>query len=192
MHGTVVVIVTGPPGSGKTALGKRLAKDLNLPFLHKDGIKDILFDTLGWKDRERSMKLGRASIELLFSVMEWTLQAGNSLLTECAFIPNYHTPRFLALQNKYGFSPVQVYCTARPEILYERFRKRAESGERHPGHLDGLITQEQLCESIRQGKYEPLKIGGGFIEVETSSFETIDYPGLLAYLERVIPTTLNI
>ena len=57
-------IVTGPPGAGKSTLAEYLARELCLPLISKDGIKEILFDTLGWHDREWSKKLGHASFEL--------------------------------------------------------------------------------------------------------------------------------
>ncbi len=66
MSRAMLVIINGAPGAGKTTLGRRLAKDLELPFLSKDDIKECLFGALGWSDRAWSMKLGRASVELLF------------------------------------------------------------------------------------------------------------------------------
>ena len=51
------VIITGPPASGKTSLGIKLVTELKLPFIFKDGIKELLFDSLGWKDRDWSKNL---------------------------------------------------------------------------------------------------------------------------------------
>ncbi|HEX8858768.1 MAG TPA: AAA family ATPase [Actinomycetes bacterium] len=46
-----LVLVTGPPASGKTTLARPLAFSLGLPLLGKDTIKEALFDTLGNGDR---------------------------------------------------------------------------------------------------------------------------------------------
>jgi adenylylsulfate kinase-like enzyme len=187
----LLVIVTGPPGSGKTTLGRRLARDLCLPFLNKDDIKEILFDSLGWIDREWSQKLGRASIEILFHVLENELKARRSLVVETAFIPEYHDPRLLSLEQIYSFFPVQVYLTAQVDILYERFRRRVTSGERHPGHFDQFATYDQFIEIIRLGKYDPLNVGGSFFEVDTGDWEKIDYSGLLSTLKTCLSPVCN-
>src|SRR5438552_4231834 len=101
MPGNRIVIVTGAPCTGKTTLGKRLADDLQLPFLSKDRIKETLFDTLGWSDREWSRKLGAATMEVLYSFMETELAAGRSFLVECNFKPEFDTSKFLRLKEKY-------------------------------------------------------------------------------------------
>ena len=49
-----LLIVNGLPGSGKTTLSRELAPRLGLPLISKDDIKELLFDQLGWSDREHS------------------------------------------------------------------------------------------------------------------------------------------
>ena len=58
MNGTGLVVVAGPPGTGKTTLAAKIAEDFRLPLITKDGIKESLFDSLGTGDREWSRKLG--------------------------------------------------------------------------------------------------------------------------------------
>ena len=60
-----LVLISGAPGTGKTTMGRHLATGLRIPYLGKDLIKESLFDSLGTKDREWSVKLGIASIEKL-------------------------------------------------------------------------------------------------------------------------------
>ena len=106
-----------PPGTGKTTLAQRLAEDLRLPLISKDRIKEILFDTLGWSDREWSRKLGAATMELLYSYMEIELAAGRSFVVECNFRPEHATARFLQLKERYGYEPFQVQCCTEGEVL---------------------------------------------------------------------------
>lgn len=47
MPSTPLIVIVGPPASGKTALARRLATDLRLPLLSRDDFKERLFDTLG-------------------------------------------------------------------------------------------------------------------------------------------------
>jgi predicted kinase len=179
MSSPTVVIVTGLPGTGKTTLGRRLAADLRLPFLYKDGIKETLFDALGWSDREWSRRLGLASYDLLYHFVEVELAAGRSLVVESNFSPVYDTPRFLAIKERHGFEPFQILCYATGEVVLHRFRLRAASADRHPGHVESANMAE-FEPKLLQRRAEPLAVGGTLIEVDTTDFADMDYASILS------------
>lgn len=126
----------------------------------KDGIKEALFDALGAGNRDWSQRLGEASWQVLFHVLEATLNGGASLVIEGNFEPDYAQARFASLP---PFRTVQVYCSAPDEVLLERFRERAESGERHPGHVDDVVESE-LEEALAGGRWRPLDLDGPLVE----------------------------
>ena len=174
-----VIIVSGPPGSGKTTLAEKIADTFHLPMFNKDGIKELLFDTLGWSDREWSKRVGAATYAILYHVMERQLAAGASFIVESNFHAAQDTERFQALQEICRFTPFQVNCTADGDVLYERFKERAESGERHPGHDDAMSIDE-FEEILRRGRHDPLDIGGDVYEVDMTDYAKIDYGALYA------------
>ncbi len=173
-----VIIVTGAPATGKTTLGRRIAHDLRWPFIHKDGIKETLFDTLGWGDREWSKRLGRAAMVLLFHFVTVQLRAGRSLVVEANFDPAFDTARFLDLRQRYPFEALQIVCETDGEALRQRYRARAESGQRHPGHVDHVLAAEFDFDELRR-KHAALDIGGRVMWVDTTEFDAVDYAGLL-------------
>ncbi|HZU66096.1 MAG TPA: ATP-binding protein [Ktedonobacteraceae bacterium] len=178
MPETPLIIISGPPGTGKTTLGKRLAKELSLPFIHKDGIKELLFDKLGWSDRAWSKKLGMATYALLFYFLETQLSAGRSCIVESNFHADFDTERFLNLKAKYDFEPLQIHCVASGEVLFQRFKDRAASSERHPGHVE-TANLEEFKPVLLRGRDEVMNLGGTVIELDTTDFATVDYEGLV-------------
>lgn len=183
-----LIIITGPPGAGKTILGKQLSRDLMLPFICKDDIKEILFDTLGWGSRQQSMELGQTSFEILFHFLERLLERGKSAIVETAFIPKYHNARFLTLQDNYRFESIQILCHTDENELYERFIRRAQSSDRHPGHVDHLLTYDQFVRQLHERKYDALAVDGALLRIDMRDFNEMSYKEIV---ERINSLGIN-
>jgi predicted kinase len=174
----LLVVLSGPSCTGKTTLGTRLAVDLGVPFLFKDGIKEILFDTLGWSDRAWSRSLGAASIAVLYHDIEIQLAAGCSCVAESTFRPEYDNQRLATLCAQYAALPFQIQCVCDGAVLWSRWQARTESGERHPGHVERQCYDE-FRPGLLRGRLDPLSLDGPLVELDTTSFAALDYDALL-------------
>lgn len=184
MSNISLIIITGLPCTGKTKLGKRLAEEFRLPFISKDGIKEFLFDNLGWEDREWSKKIGVVSYGLLYHIAELILKAEKNLIVESNFDPKFANKKFLDLKKKYNLVPFQIRCYTDGEILFDRFKKRAESDERHPGHVDSVSINEWRSILLKE-KIKALNVGGEIFDIDTTDFNKIKYDKLFNAIKSV-------
>lgn len=143
-----LLIVTGLPCSGKTTLARKLAFSLSLPLVTKDDIKERLFNSLGWSDRQWSRKIGLATYDILFYIIETHLAGHHSLIAESNFPPASAAKNFNRIRSKYPFNLLALECIARSNILEARWRRRAERSTRHPGHNDASALDE-FIQTIR-------------------------------------------
>ena len=134
-------------------------------------MKEVLYDTLGVGDRAWSQRLGAATFPLLFYFAEQQLSVGRSVAIEANFDRRYASDRFAALADRVTFRPVQIYCFAQPEILYERFLARAPT--RHPGHVDHEAAAD-VRRAIADGRHGLLPLGDAVVEIDTSSLPDLD------------------
>jgi predicted kinase len=181
MKKPLTIVISGLPCTGKTTLGKRIARAFSLPYFSKDAFKEPLFDELGWSDRTWSKKLGLASYKLLFSVLEAQLAARRSSIIEANFYPEFHTQVLNDFKQRYEAEFFQIYCHAQPQILLERFRARWESGARHPGHADN-VTLPEMEQLVYQKPFR-LELVGTTWDLDTSNLETLEINTLIDELQ---------
>ena len=185
MMKNLLVIVSGFSCTGKTTLAKKIAERYSLPLISRDDIKESLYNSLGYSDREWSKKLGVASYGLLYLFIEKILATKQNLIVESNFQPEFDESKFLNLKNKYQFNLLQIYCYATAEVIRQRFKARAISGARHPGHVDHLIYEE-MESNWNKGGYEILNVCDRTTKIDTTDFNLIDDQKIYTAIEKKI------
>jgi predicted kinase len=176
----LLLVVTGRPATGKTSLARSLAADLRLPLIHKDGLKESLFDELGVSDRGESRRIGAASFRLQRVVAAELLQVGVSLVVESNFSERYDGAPLRALVYEHGARIAQIWLSAEPRALVERFERRAAAEERHPGHLE-LAHMDEFRQALLAPGDTPLSLPGPIFAMDTTDLNAMDHMGALAF-----------
>ena len=161
-----VIVVTGPPASGKSSLSRELAERLSVPLLSKDELKERLYETIG-SGAELERQIERAALAIVFSVAGTQLDAGVPVILESDFQrPRDEEPlRDLARDHRAGV--VQVHCKRDADELVDHFVERVLEGRRHPGHGDEPADAAEVRAKLDSGVWDPLDLGGETIEVDT-------------------------
>ena len=135
------------------------------------------------------MNMEDASVAILFRLIEAHIRVGKSCVIYCTF-GEVHTSAFRELQSERFFCPIQVYCHADAVELSRRYRQRAESGERHPGHFDHLLY-ESFSRNPSGWDLPPLEIGGAVFSIDTTNSTAHDYDQLLQSIRKEISNSSN-
>ncbi|WP_433358769.1 AAA family ATPase [Streptosporangium sp. CA-115845] len=169
------VIVNGLPGSGKSTLAVPLARELGLPLIAKDVIKDVFLEEFGDRAATWSGALGRGSIAAMYA-----LAATCRAAVLDSFFSRAHAPADLG---KLPGGLVEVFCRCPSDLARRRYLERAAA--RHPGHaeadLDGAFDGW-----ISAGQDQPLGLSP-VVEVDTSG--RVDISGVARWVLSAEPSS---
>ena len=168
----VLIVINGIPGSGKTTVARRLSKDLPLPHICKDDIKERLYDVMGVGDLQWSQDLGAATAEMLLALIDKLLERRRSFIVESAFFKEFTADRLATIiKKRHPVTVLEIYCATDPEVRKQRYIARNESGARHPGHVDHNHYKTQSDDAEVAVRYAPLEISTCLIYDTTSPDE---------------------
>lgn len=153
----ILLLVSGMPASGKSTLAEQLARELQVPFFTKDGIKELLFDAedveMSQMDEETSERLGAQAMTVLYDIAQRILDANGSLLLEANFRAQLARTQIEPFLSQAIVR--QVACHVPVEQVVQRFEERQSGHERHPVHAEVDDTQH-LAEDLERKDYGPI------------------------------------
>jgi predicted kinase len=164
-HLPALVVVTGPPGSGKSAIAAALRDRLGLPLIAKDSLKEVLGEALAIRGRSESQPLGAATFEVLAHVVRELIANGVSVIAEGNF-----TAESALFRELPPARIVQVHATAEPGLLRTRMLGRA--ADRHPVHWDAEAATEVAVRAAAD-EWPPLPLDGELIEIDTTAWPDV-------------------
>lgn len=143
-----LILINGVPASGKSTLTKEISNRLGIVSFAKDDFKELAYEHLGHNDHDRawSKVLSRLSIAYLHYLIRKFAGLDQTLMIDANLNAEIARKEIGDLINGKDVTVLEIHCYAEPHVLVDRYRKRAESGERHPGHRDAnaFPSQEEL------------------------------------------------
>lgn len=170
-----VIVVSGPPASGKTWWGYRLSAALNTPYLNRDEFKAPVYPLFA----EFGVPPSRAAIagrELWLTAMSAVLDARVPVVADGVFNFDEHIDafrRFIARRSEECF---EIRLRGDPEVLLQRFIDRAD-----PPLVDHLRPS---VVAATKRSYPPIIEGAPSVEVDATDLSTVDDAAIVELVAR--------
>lgn len=193
------ILVTGIPAAGKSTMAKVVSEKLKLPVISKDTIKELLFDNVGFQSRTEKVKLGIASMEIMYYIASQLMKAGQPFILENNF--EYSSEQGMkSLLEKYQYSVLTITLTGDYKVIYQRFLERENSPDRHRGHVVNdcypekkennmktlkakTISYKNFVCGIEKRGFDAFCVDGRQIKVDITDFSTINMEELFSRIE---------
>lgn len=128
------ILVTGIPAAGKSTMAGYLSDYFGIPVISKDRIKELMYDDIGFHSREEKVKLGIASMNIMYYMAKQLMKNSQPFILENNF-ENISREPLLEILEKYSYTAITVTLTGDYTKIYQRFIERNNSPDRHRGHV---------------------------------------------------------
>lgn len=162
-----LLLITGDLATGKSRFAGILSGRYDAVVMYKDKIKEVLGDTVGFKDREENLKLSKATMELMTYGFSELAILGQDVILEANFKESEMT-KLHEIAGNAGYEVLTLVLRADMEIIYKRFVGRIEKENRHPVHISGFEGYDSLEYYIEKGRKE--RTFGNILNINANDF----------------------
>lgn len=165
-----LIVICGLPGTGKTTLANELSRRLKIFCVHKDSIKESLFESLKLSTLEESKKIGYPAVKAALDVVEENIARGIDVILESPFNFPEEGKLFEDWKKKYDLDFFAVIL----QVDHEERQRRFVTRERHRAHHDAdrlRRTDSTLVESCTYDHIPDKKL---FLDTGKSIEELVD------------------
>lgn len=137
-----LVVVSGPPGSGKTTLAHQIAPALGCPAICRDEIKEGMVHANPGFVPSPGDPLTMRTLTTFFEVVGLLIRSGVTVVAEAAFQDRLWRP---GLEPLTDLATIRiVHCLVDADVAHNRIARRSSENPRRAAHTDQLVAERRI------------------------------------------------
>jgi predicted kinase len=175
----MLIVVSGPPGSGKTTLAHQLAAAVGCPAICRDEIKEGMAHATPGFVPGPGDPLTMRTLATFFDVLGLLIGRGTTVVAEAAFQDRVWRP---GLTPFLGLADLRIiHCTVSAEVASERITTRATDNPQRKAHEDGHRPADTWRRS--HDAFDPINLPVPTLAVDTTDSYQPALPEILGFLQ---------
>jgi predicted kinase len=177
-----LVVISGPPGTGKTTLAHALAKEIPCPAICRDEIKEGMAHAQpGDFQGEQGDPLTVRTVPLFFEVLRVLLAGGVTVIAEAAFQDRLWRPGLEPLTELAQLRIVQ--CHVDHAVSFDRAVRRSADSEHHRrAHGDSTLGKQAEDWARAFDSFDRVSIVAPSIDVDTNDGYVPGIPEIIEFV----------